>query len=55
MDNEIKTWLFDVLNAIMEIDSFFIDVPKEFTTYKNDLRTRRAVERNIEIIWRSIE
>ena len=50
MDNEIKTWLFDVLNAIMEIDSFFIDVPKEFTTYKNDLRTRRAVERNIEII-----
>ncbi len=55
MDNEIKTWLFDVLNAIMEIDSFFIDIPKEFTTYKNDLRTRRAVERNIEIIWRSIE
>ena len=31
MDNEIKTWLFDVLNAIMEIDSFFIDIPKEFS------------------------
>jgi uncharacterized protein with HEPN domain len=54
MDNEIKTWLFDVLNAIMEIDSFFIDVPKEFTTYKNDLRTRRAVERNIEIIGEAL-
>ena len=54
MDNEIKTWLFDVLNAIMEIDSFFIDVPKEFTSYKNDLRTRRAVERNIEIIGEAL-
>jgi uncharacterized protein with HEPN domain len=51
MDNEIKVWLYDVLNAIMEIDSFFIDIPKEFSSYKNDLRTRRAVERNIEIIW----
>ena len=38
----------------MEIDSFFIDVPKEFTTYKNDLRTRRAVERNIEIIGEAL-
>lgn len=54
MDNEIKSWLYDVLNAIMEIDSFFIDTPKEFTNYKNDLRTRRAVERNIEIIGEAL-
>ena len=26
------------------------DQPKEFDAYKNDIRTRRAVERNIEII-----
>lgn len=26
------------------------DQPKEFSTFKNDTRTRRAVERNIEII-----
>jgi uncharacterized protein with HEPN domain len=38
----------------MEIDSFFIDIPKEFTTYKNDLRTKRAVERNIEIIGEAL-
>ncbi len=38
----------------MEIDSFFIDTPKEFSTYKNDLRTRRAVERNIEIIGEAL-
>ena len=50
MDIEIKAWLYDILNAINEIDSFFIDIPKEFISYQNDLRTRRAVERNIEII-----
>jgi uncharacterized protein with HEPN domain len=50
MDIEIKTWLYDILNAINEIDSFFSDRPKEFVAYQSDLRTRRAVERNIEII-----
>ena len=50
MDNNIKTWLYDILNAIHEIESFFIDRPKEFLNYQNDLRTKRAVERNIEII-----
>ncbi len=50
MEIEIKTWLYDILNAIIEIDSFFEDRPKEFAEYQNDLRTRRAVERNIEII-----
>jgi len=50
MDNEIKAWLYDILNAINEIESFFIDHPKRFDEYKKDLRTKRAVERNIEII-----
>ena len=50
MENEIKTWLYDILNAINEIDSFFADRPKDFISYQNDLRTRRAVERNVEII-----
>lgn len=50
MDNETKAWLYDILNAIMEIESFFADRPKEFAKYKADLRTKRAVERNIEII-----
>jgi uncharacterized protein with HEPN domain len=50
MDIEIKAWLYDILNAINEIDSFFTDTPKEFTAYQNDVRTRRAVERNVEII-----
>ena len=50
MDNDIKTWLYDMLNAINEIESFLNDRPKEFQLYKSDLRTKRAVERNIEII-----
>jgi uncharacterized protein with HEPN domain len=54
MDSDIKVWLYDVLNAIVEIDSFFMQIPKEFSSYKNDLRTRRAVERNIEIIGEAL-
>ncbi len=34
MDIEIKTWLYDILNDITEIDSFFHDQPKEFSAYK---------------------
>ncbi len=49
MELEIKTWLYDILNAIMEIDSFLID-SRDFELYTKDIRTKRAVERNIEII-----
>jgi uncharacterized protein with HEPN domain len=54
MDNEIKAWLYDILNAIMEIESFFDDDTKIFEIYTNDLRTKRAVERNIEIIGEAL-
>ncbi len=50
MDIEIKTWLYDILSAVHEIDSFCVDTPKDFNFYQNDVRTRRAVERNPEII-----
>ncbi len=54
MEIEVKTWLFNVLRSIEEIDSFFIDKPMIFDAYQNDLRTRRAVERNIEIIGEAL-
>ena len=38
-----------MLNSINEINTF-IGQPKLFANYENDLRTKRAVERNIEII-----
>ena len=50
MDNDLKTSLYDILNASMEIDSFFTEADKQFSAYQNDVKTRRAVERNIEII-----
>ena len=54
MDNNIKAWLYDILNAIMEIESFFNDSTKEFAKYRNDIRTKRAVERNVEIIGEAL-
>jgi len=50
MDIDIKTWLYDILSAIHEIDSFLETQPKEFIYYEKDIKTKRAVERNIEII-----
>lgn len=49
MDN-IKTWLFDILSSINEIESYFVNQSMQFQNYQKDLRTKRAVERNIEII-----
>jgi len=54
MDPEINTWLYDKLQAIEEIDSYFIDSPRSFTYYLSDSKTRRAVERNIEIIGEAV-
>lgn len=50
MGNEIKTWLYDMLNAILEIEGFFSNGPMDFHNYQSDIRTKRAVERNLEII-----
>jgi uncharacterized protein with HEPN domain len=50
MDDSTKTWLFDILSSINEIESYFVETPKMFEIYQNDLKTKRAVERNIEII-----
>jgi uncharacterized protein with HEPN domain len=49
MEIEIKTWLYNIISAIKEIEAF-IGTTGDFTSFKNDLKTRRAVERNIEII-----
>lgn len=44
MDDNIKTWLFDILSSINEIESYFIETPKMFEIYQNDLKSKRAVE-----------
>lgn len=50
MDEKVYVWLYDMLNAIVEIESFFEEEVIEFEIYERDLKTKRAVERNIEII-----
>ena len=49
MDNKIRMWLTDMQSAIAEIFEF---LPKErnFLNFEKDIKTRRAVERNIEIL-----
>ncbi|MEI6823767.1 MAG: HepT-like ribonuclease domain-containing protein [Bacteroidota bacterium] len=54
MDNEIKTWLYDILQSITEIESYFESKPKLFEEYSKDIKTKRAVERDIEIIGEAI-
>jgi uncharacterized protein with HEPN domain len=53
MPEEILSWLEDIENAIEEINSF---IPKEmdFDDFQKDIKTRRAVERNIEIIGEAV-
>lgn len=55
MDNEIKTWLFDIHSAIIEIDGFFEEGQKIFVNFQKDIKTKRAVERNLEIIGEAMK
>ncbi|MFZ4725429.1 MAG: DUF86 domain-containing protein [Paludibacter sp.] len=54
MDKEIKTWLYDILQSIDEIDSYFAENQRLFEFYRNDIKTKRAVERDIEIIGEAV-
>lgn len=49
MEREINVWLSDVLVAIEEIESFLPE-KKIFEEFTKDIKTKRAVERNLEII-----
>jgi uncharacterized protein with HEPN domain len=53
MEKEIKVWLSDIKQAISEISQFLPD-KKVFTEFQKDLKARRAIERNIEIIGEAV-
>lgn len=53
MENEIKTWLVDIEQAISEINQFLPD-KKDFYQFQKDLKTKRAIERNVEIIGEAV-
>lgn len=53
MMDDIQVWLSDILNAINEIESFLPE-ERNFFEFKADIRTKRAVERNLEIIGEAV-
>ncbi len=55
MDIQVQSWLYDIIMAIHEIDSFFTDTPRTFIAFRQDIKTRRAVERNVEIIGEAMK
>ncbi len=54
MDKEIQTWLFDILQSIEEVDSYFEENQRIFEIYRNDIKTKRAIERDLEIIGEAV-
>jgi uncharacterized protein with HEPN domain len=53
MEKEIKVWLSDIKQAILEIEQFLPE-QKVFQDFQKDLKTQRAIERNIEIIGEAV-
>jgi uncharacterized protein with HEPN domain len=49
MDIKIQAWLLDIIVSIDEIFEFLGD-ENDFTAYKNDIKTKKVIERNLEII-----
>ena len=54
MDNKINTWLYDILKSIEEIESYFENKPLNYLEYQKDIKTKWAVERNLEIIGEAV-
>ncbi|MEJ4090024.1 hypothetical protein [Galbibacter orientalis] len=54
MDNRINSWLEDVERSIDEVFDFLPE-KRDFFVYQKDLKTKKAVERNIEIIEEAIK
>jgi len=53
MDNKINAWLEDILRSIDEIYDFLPE-KRDFFEFQKDLKTKKAVERNIEIIGEAV-
>jgi uncharacterized protein with HEPN domain len=53
MQREIKKYLFDIKVCIDKIESF-IDEPKVFEDFNQNMMLQQAVERNLEIIGEAV-
>jgi uncharacterized protein with HEPN domain len=52
--HNIKAWLKDIEQSIHEINEFLPE-NRDFFDFQKDLKTRKAVERNIEIIGEAMD
>lgn len=50
MDRKVKKSLFDILQCIEEIESYFDSVPRRFDYYRENALLRSAIHMNISII-----
>ncbi len=50
MNERIEKWLWDILGAIEDIETFLGSGPKRFDYFMSNKMLRQAIERNIEII-----
>jgi len=53
MEKEVLSWLEDIKQAIDEIEDFLPE-QRDFFQFKKDIKTRKAIERNIEIIGEAV-
>jgi len=54
MDIKVMAWLTDIDQSIDEIFDFLPE-KIDFSAYRDDLKTKKAVERNIEIIGEAVK
>jgi len=53
MEKEVQTWLEDIRQSIEEIETFLPE-KLNFFEFQKDLKGRKAIERNIEIIGEAV-
>lgn len=53
MEKRVLVWLEDILQSIDEIEQFLPE-KRNFFEFQRDLKTRKAIERNTEIIGEAV-
>lgn len=51
---EVLTYLQDVMDAINDMQSCFVDFPNRYDVFENDMMRRCVVERKVEIMGEAI-
>ena len=55
MGNElILKYLQDILDAIADVETCFVDIPRRFDLFQNDIMRRSVVEHKVEIMGEAV-